>query len=170
MSSASFTLVRSIPISTSSKKNTLPRIILVASKDTKDVAQRILLLLPSVNITDNKHFISRRNVQNMFGANLSIPCPSTRHVVSMTNDTYEVKSGLVDKNGIEFFQQTPIYYDDRCLVEDKVCCKKQTKCKTMKELKTFVKLKMLGGKLQLATGTSNDIMRINIGLYCKCQT
>ena len=40
----------------------------------------------------------------------------------------------------------------------------------MKELKTFVKLKMLGGKLQLATGTSNDIMRINIGLYCKCQT
>ena len=143
---------------------------MVASNDTKVVAQRILLLLPSVNITDNKHFISRRNVQNMFGVNFGTPCPSTRHVVYMTNDTYEVKRVSVDKKGIEFFQQTPIYYDERCSAEDKVCCKKQTKCKTMKELKTFVKLKMLGGKLQLATGTSNDIKRINIGLYCKCQT
>ena len=143
---------------------------MVASNDTKVVAQRILLLLPSVNITDNKHFISRRNVQNMFGVNFGTPCPSTRHVVYMTNDTYEVKLVSVDKKGIEFFQQTPIYYDERCSAEDKVCCKKQTKCKTMKELKTFVKLKMLGGKLQLATGTSNDIKRINIGLYCKCQT
>ena len=143
---------------------------MVASQDTKAVAQRILQLLPSINITDNKRFISRRNVQNMFGVNFSTPCPSTRHVVYMTNDTYEVKRGLVDKKGIEFFQQTPIYYDERCSVEDKVCCKKQTKCRTMKELKTFVKLKMLGGKLQLATGTSNDIEKINIGLYCKCQT
>lgn len=106
----------------------------------------------------------------MFGVNFGTPCPSTRHVVYMTNDTYEVKRVSVDKKGIEFFQQTPIYYDERCSAEDKVCCKKQTKCKTMKELKTFVKLKMLGGKLQLATGTSNDIKRINIGLYCKCQT
>ena len=83
---------------------------------------------------------------------------------------YEIRKGLADKEGVAFFEKIPQYYDERCLAEDKTCCKTQTKCKTKEELKTYVKLKMRGGKLQLATGTSNDIKRINVGQYCKCQS
>ena len=164
------TLIKSIPVSPPTNKTTLPRIILVSTKDAKVVAKQILELLPSVNITMGNHFILRRDVQHMFQENSGIPCPSTKHVVYMSNDMYEVKKGLVDKEGVAFFEKVPQYYDERCLIEDKTCCKTQTKCKTKEELKSYVKLKMRGGKLQLASGTSNDIKRINVGKYCKCQS
>ena len=164
------TLIKSIPVSPLTNKTTLPRIILVSAKDAKVVAKQILQLLPFVNITKGNHFISRRDVQHIFKENSGTPCPSTKHLVYMSNDMYEVKKGLVDKEGVAFFEKIPLYYDERCLIEDKTCCKTQTKCKTKEELKTYVKLKMLGGKLKLATGTSNDIKKINVGKYCKCQS
>ena len=98
------------------------------------------------------------------------PCPSRSSVVHMSTDTYEVIYHVADKNSVAFFRQTPIYHSENCLIENKPCCKSKTKCKTKEELKTFAKLKMRGGKLQLATGTSNDIKRINVGQYCKCQS
>lgn len=100
----------------------------------------------------------------------NIPCPSRRSVVYMNTDTYEVIHHVPDKNSVAFFRQTPIYHSENCLIENKPCCKSKTKCKTKEELKTFVKLKIRGRKLQLATGTSNDIQRINVGQYCKCQS
>ena len=162
------TLIKSIPVSPPTTKTILPRVILVSTKDAKVVAKQILQLLPFVNITKGNHFISRRDVQHK--ENSGIPCPSTKHVVYMSNDMYEIRKGLADKEGVAFFEKIPQYYDERCLTEDKTCCKTQTKCKTKEELKTYVKLKMRGGKLQLATGTSNDIKRINVGQYCKCQS
>lgn len=100
----------------------------------------------------------------------NIPCPSRRSVVYMNTDTYEVIHHVLDKNSVAFFRQTQIYHSKNCLTENKPCCKSKTKCKTKEELKTFVKLKIRGRKLQLATGTSNDIQRINVGQYCKCQS
>ena len=88
----------------------------------------------------------------------------------MNTDTYEVIHHVLDKNSVAFFRQTQIYHSKNCLTENKPCCKSKTKCKIKEELKTLVKLKMRGGKLQLATGTSNDIQRINVGQYCKCQS
>ena len=96
------------------------------------------------------------------------PCPSRRSVVYMSADTYELIQHVSDKNSVALFRQVPIYYDENCLVENKPCCKSKTKCKTKGELKTFVKLKMRGGKLLLET--SNDIKIINVGQYCKCQS
>ena len=47
---------------------------------------------------------------------------------------------------------------------------KQKQCKSKEELKTYVKLKMRGGKLQLETGISNNIKGIDVGQYCECQS
>ena len=100
----------------------------------------------------------------------NIPCLSSKSVVYMSTDTYEVIHHVADKDSVAFFRQTPIYHNENCLIENKPCCKTQTICKTKRELKTFAKLKMREGKLQLATGTSNDIKRINVGQYCKCHS
>ena len=100
----------------------------------------------------------------------NILCPSSKSVVYMSTNTYEVIYHVADKNSVAFFRQTPIYHNENCLIENKPCCKTERICKSKRELKTFAKLKMREGKLQLATGTSNDIKRINAGQYCKCQS
>ena len=164
------TLIKSVPVSPLTNKTTLPRIILVSAKDAKFVTKQVLQFLSSVDITKGNHFISRRDVQHVFKENSGIPCPSTKHVVYMSNDMYEIRKGLVDKEGVVFFEKIPQYYDDRCLTEDRKCCKTQTKCKSKEELKTYVKLKMRRGKLQPATGKSNNIKGIDVGQYCKCQS
>ena len=172
------------------KTQTLPKIILIQSEDAKALAKKVLQLLPCVNITNPNHSVSRQLVQRKYlkgefkgikGApgvkgvkeptgDQNTPCPSRRSVVYMSTDMYEVIYHVADENSVAFFRQTPVYHNENCLVENKPCCKSKTKCKTKGKLKTFAKLKMRGGKLQLATGTSNDIMRINVGQYCKCQS
>ena len=48
----------------------------------------------------------------MFKENPRIPCLSTKHLVYMSSDMYEVKRGLIDKEGVAFFKKMPQYYDE----------------------------------------------------------
>ena len=190
-------VIKSTTVYPSVKEKTLPKIILIQSEDSKALAEKVLQLLPFVNITNPNHSIKNyfkgefkgikvppgefKGIKEPLGEFKGIKEPpgkfkgikgsqgGVKGVKGPTgDDTYELIHHVADKNSVALFRQAPIYYDENCLVENKPCCKSKTKCKTKGELKTFVKLKMRGGKLLLET--SNDIKIINVGQYCKCQS
>ena len=86
------------------------------------------------------------------------------------NYSYDVQYIEGNKKKIVCYKKMPLLsIEEMCADEGKPCCGQTvTKCKTHKEDKIWVRLKIVDGHV-LFIDSKKNITKAAVGIYCKCQ-
>ena len=156
-------------ISTSGKKELqeYPDVIVVDRPYTNlaNITQYLEAVIPTLNYEISS---TSRNTVSMKKAN--VPCPSAFFVRYNMNYTYEVQYIEGDKRKIVSFKKMPeLSIEKMCVNEGKPCYGQTvTKCKTYKEDKILVRLRIEDGHVSFVD-SKRKVKKIAVGKYCKCQ-
>ena len=130
-----------------------------------NITQYLEAVIPTLNYEISS---TSRNTVSMKKAN--IPCPSAFFVRYNMNYTYEVQYIEGNKKKIVSFKKMPeLSVEQMCASEGESCYgQKVTKCKTYKEDKILVSLRIVDGHVSFVDST-RKVRKIAVGKYCKCQ-
>ena len=160
-------LVASIPTSAKKELQEYPDVIVVDRPYTNlaNITQYLEAVIPTLNYEISS---TSRNTVSMKKAN--VPCPSAFFVRYNMNYTYEVQYIEGDKRKIVSFKKMPeLSIEKMCANEGKPCYGQTvTKCKTYKEDKILVRLRIEDGHVSFVD-SKRKVKKIAVGKYCKCQ-
>ena len=160
-------LVASIPTSGKKELQEYPDVIVVDRPYTNlaNITQYLEAVIPTLNYEISS---TSRNIVSMKKAN--VPCPSAFFVRYNMNYTYEVQYIEGDKRKIVSFKKMPeLSIEKMCANEGKPCYGQTvTKCKTYKEDKILVRLRIEDGHVSFVD-SKRKVKKIAVGKYCKCQ-
>ena len=160
-------LVASIPTSGKKELQEYPDVIAVDRPYTNlaNITQYLEAVIPTLNYEISS---TSRNTVSMKKAN--VPCPSAFFVRYNMNYTYEVQYIEGDKRKIVSFKKmTELSIEKMCANEGKPCYGQTvTKCKTYKEDKILVRLRIEDGHVSFVD-SKRKVKKIAVGKYCKCQ-
>ena len=160
-------LVASIPTSGKKELQEYPDVIAVDRPYTNlaNITQYLEAVIPTLNYEISS---TSRNTVSMKKVN--IPCPSAFFLRYNMNYTYEVQYIEGGKRKIVSFKKMPeLSIEKMCVNEGKPCYGQTvTKCKTYKEDKILVRLRIEDGHVSFVD-SKRKVKKIAVGKYCKCQ-
>ena len=134
-------------------------------KNLTSITQYLEAVIPTLNY---KNSLTSRNTGSRIKG--SIPCPSAFTYVHNKKYSYEVQYIEGDKNKIVSYKKMPeLSLEKMCVNEEEPCCGQTlTKCKTYKEDKIWVRLRVVDGHVSFVD-SKNKVTKSAVGKYCKCQ-
>ena len=155
------------PVSGKKELHEYPHVIAVDSSYTNlaNITKDLEAMIPKLNYETSS---TSRKTASTTKAN--IPCPSAFSVRYNMNYTYEVQYIEGYKKRIVSFKKMPeLSIEEMCANEGNPCYGQTvTKCKTYKEDKILVRLRVVDGHVSFVDSKSKA-KKIAVGKYCKCQ-
>ena len=160
-------MVVGIPTSGKEELGEYPDVIAVDMPYTNlaNVTQYLEAVIPTLNYETLS--ISRSTARTR---KANIPCQSSLFLRYNMNYSYDVQYIEGNKKKIVSYKKMPLLsIEEMCADEGKPCCgQTNTKCKTHKEDKIWVRLKIVEGHV-LFIDSKKIVTKAAVGKYCKCQ-
>ena len=160
-------MVVGIPTSGKEKLHEYPDVIAVDMPYTnlENITQYLEAVIPTLNYETSS---TNRNTERTVKAN--IPCASSFFLKYNMNYSYEVQYIEGNKKKIVSYKKMPLLsMEEMCANEGKPFCGQTfTKCKTHKEDKVWVRLRIVDGHVSFIDSKKN-VTKTAVGKYCKCQ-